>query len=313
MAATLGRSRKGSQEWGAPRVGSGAGSHELHAPAVDVLIPTLDRVTELAVTLAGLAAQDAPAFRVVIGSQAAGAAPLQQPGIRSMIRVLEAQGRPVRVLESGPPRGMAAQRQFLLEHAVAEFVLYLDDDVWLEPGQLVRLVDAIRVLDCGFVGAAVQGLSYLGDHRPAEQAPFERWAGAVHPEHIRRGSPGFERWRLHNAANLAHIAAGLALADDEWVAYKVAWIGGCVLYRRSALLAVGGFDFGPDLPRQHAGEDVAAEWRVMQAFGGAGILPSGAVHLEAPTTLPNRSVDVFDLLWPEQHRARAPTGFALRE
>ena len=40
----------------------------------------------------------------------------------------------------------------------------------------------------------------------------------------------------------------------------------------------------------------------MERFGGAGILPSGAVHLEAPTTMPDRTVDVFDVLF-EPHRA----------
>ena len=32
-----------------------------------------------------------------------------------------------------------------------------------------------------FVGAAVQGLSRLDDVRPAELAPFERWAGRPTP------------------------------------------------------------------------------------------------------------------------------------
>jgi hypothetical protein len=63
-----------------------------------------------------------------------------------------------------------------------------------------------------------------------------------------------------------------------------------VLYDRRALVEVGGFGFWRDLPAEHAGEDVLAEQRVMERFGGAGILPSGAVHLESPTTVPDRSV-----------------------
>jgi hypothetical protein len=51
-----------------------------------------------------------------------------------------------------------------------------------------------------------------------------------------------------------------------------------------------------DLPVEHAGEDVAAQWRVMARYGGAGVLPSGAIHLEAPTTVPNREVQATDLL-----------------
>ena len=55
----------------------------------------------------------------------------------------------------------------------------------------------------------------------------------------------------------------------------------------------------PTFPRQpdHSGEDVAAQWRVMERFGGAGIVPSGAVHLGAPTTMPDGSVDPSDLLF----------------
>jgi hypothetical protein len=78
--------------------------------------------------------------------------------------------------------------------------------------------------------------------------------------------------------------------------YKVAWVGGCVLFRRSDLLAAGGFAFWEQLPPEHAGEDVAAQWNVMARSGGVGLLPSGAVHLEAPTTIPHRPVDAFDIL-----------------
>ena len=60
--------------------------------------------------------------------------------------------------------------------------------------------------------------------------------------------------------------------------------------------AVGGFDFWRELPPEHAGEDVLAQQRVMARAGGAGILPSGAVHLEAPTTVPDRSVQARNLV-----------------
>jgi hypothetical protein len=69
-----------------------------------------------------------------------------------------------------------------------------------------------------------------------------------------------------------------------------------VLYDRAALVEVGGFEFWDTLPVGHAGEDVVAQWRVMERFGGAGIVPSGAVHLEAPTTVTDRSVDAPDVV-----------------
>lgn len=275
-------SRRGSAVWG-----RGA---EPDAPVVDVLLPTAGRRAELATTLAGLAAQDGPSFRVTISDQSDDGVAEHEPAVLAMLRVLGAQGRAARVLRHLPRRGLAEQRAFLLGQATADHVLFLDDDVWLEPGALHRMHDAITELGCGFVGQAVQGLSYLNDRRPHEQAPFERWHGGVLPERLRAGGPGTERWTLHNAANLTHVAAGEDLGDG-WLPYHVAWIGGCVLYRTAALRATGGFDFWRDLPANVGGEDVAAQWRLMERFGGAGLLPSGAVHLEAPTTIPDRGID----------------------
>jgi GT2 family glycosyltransferase len=188
---------------------------------------------------------------------------------------------------------LAEHRHFLLEQAQGGHCLFLDDDVWLEPGAMLRMFDALRDLRCGFVGMAPQGLSYLPDRRPHEVAGFERWEGTVQPERIRPDSPGFGRWPLHNAANLSHLSADLGLQPGDRVPYRVAWVGGCTLYDRKALQDAGGFGFWPLLPPQHAGEDVVAQWRVMEKFGGAGILPSGAVHLESPTTVTDRRVEAY--------------------
>jgi GT2 family glycosyltransferase len=279
--------RRGAEAWARP-----AGPSET---VLDVAIPTCDRPAELAVTLAGLAAQDGPAFSVTISDQSEVPA-VASPSVRAMLRVLEAQGRPVRRHRHLPRRGTAEHRAHLVEATSAPELLLLDDDVWLEPGALAVLHEALGALGCGFVGMAVQGLSYLDDRRPEEQRDLEWWEGPVVPERIRRGAPGFARWRLHNAANLAHIAADHGIPAGGWRPYRVAWIGGCVLYRRTALLEAGGFDFWREVPPDAVGEDVAAEWRVMERSGGAGILPSRAVHLEAPTTLPQRGPDAWDLV-----------------
>ena len=257
---------------------------------LQILIPTADRPAELAVTLAGLVTQDVP-FEVVVSDQSLRGGAQRSAPVRAMLRLLEAHGRPVAVLPHLPRRGLAEQRAFLLGSATADRVLFLDDDVWLEPGAVAALLDAIGRLGCGFVGMAPQGLSFVDDVRPSEHRAFEPWAGAVRPETVRPGSPAFERWRLHNAANLVHIAASLPLRGDVWTAYRVAWIGACVLYDRAALVASGGFDFWRDLPDGATGEDVVAQWRVMERFGGAGLLPSLAVHLETPTTIPERPHD----------------------
>lgn len=267
-------------------------------PAVDVLIPSFGRPAELAVTLSGLAAQEGVPFRVIVSDQTEGeAASFVQPAVRAMLRVLEAQGHPVRLERHLPRRGLAEHRNYLLGLATAPFVLFLDNDVWLEPGSLDRMSRALRAAGCGFVGSAVQGLSYLGDRRPHERTELRLWPdNEVLPERIRRGTEGFARWPLHNAANLAHAAVELAIPPGEWRLYRVAWVGGCVLFDRDALVECGGFDFWDRLPPGHAGEDVAAQWRVMERYGGAGIIPSGAVHLEAPTTVTDRDTDAAHVI-----------------
>jgi hypothetical protein len=37
----------------------------------------------------------------------------------------------------------------------------------------------------------------------------------------------------------------------------------------------------------------------MQRFGGCAIIPSGAYHMELPTTITQRQVDAPKVLWPE--------------
>ena len=285
--------RRSSEQW-AQRV-------ELRESVdVDVLLPTCNRPAELGVTLAGLAAQAEPSFAVVISDQSTGSPGWDHPAAAAMVRVLEAQGRPVTRLRHLPRRGLAEHRQFLLEQSSAKKCLFLDDDVWLEPGALHRLSCALDELECGFVGMAPQGLSYLEDRRPEQTAAFEAWEGPVTAERIRPGAPGFERWPLHSAANLSHISADLSLQPGQWVPYRVAWLGGCAMYRRDALTAAGGFAFWDSLPPDHAGEDVVAQWKVMELYGGAGILPSGAVHLESPTTVTGRGVEARDVVLSQE-------------
>ncbi|MCP2163733.1 glycosyltransferase family 2 protein [Goodfellowiella coeruleoviolacea] len=270
--------------------------HRDRTTEIDVLVPTRGRPVELATTLAGLAGQRGPAFRVVVSDQSDGQPSYATPAAETMARVLRHQGRPVEFLRHLPRRGLAEQRHFLLGRARAEHVLFLDDDVWLEPDALATMHRAIGELGCGLVGMAVQGLSYLDDVRPHELVPYEEWTGRPEPEVLSVDSPAWQRMTLHNAANPTHLAERLNLAPGEWRAYKIAWVGGCVLYDRQALVRAGGFGFWAELPEEHAGEDVLAQWRVMAKYGGAGILPSGAVHLEAPTTVVNRETEVTRVL-----------------
>jgi GT2 family glycosyltransferase len=260
--------------------------------SVDVLIPTFARPASLAVTLSGLAAQDHRDFRVVVSDQGPDEAAVDRSlEVAAIVRILESHGHPVVIGRHLPRRGLAEHRQHLLDRAEAPLVLFLDDDVYLERDLLGRLVRAIRLAGCGFVGSAVVGLSHLADRRPQEEA-IEFWDGPVLPERVTPDEPAWQRHRLHNAANLEHVRQQGPLdghSGDRL--YRIAWVGGCVLYDTERLRAAGGFDFWTRLPERHAGEDALAQQRVMARFGGAGLFPSGAYHLEIPTTIPDREVD----------------------
>jgi hypothetical protein len=253
-------------------------------------VPTCGRPAALAVTLTAIGAQDYPALRIVVSDQTEGASALAQPEVVAVLRYLRATGRQVETWHHLPRRGMAEQRAFLLAQVHAPYCLFVDDDVILEPGLVGRLQGLLARQGCGFVGSAVHGLSYLGQQRPAqEQLSF--WEGRVEPETVVPGSSAWARHHLHSAANLFHVQRRLGLPPEEPRAYRVAWVGGCVLFDTARLRAAGGFDFWPALPPEHCGEDVLAQLRVMERFGGCGMLPSGAYHMELPTTLKERAVD----------------------
>lgn len=260
---------------------------------LDVLVPTSGRPGALAVTLTALACSTVRDLRVVVSDQSPGAPSYDDPVVRAVVRILEHHGSPVSLHQHLPRRGMAEQRDFLLSLSTADRVLFLDDDVVLEPDAVATLLAAMDETGAGVVGMAMQGLSYVGDERPHEQVAYEEWPGPVVPERVRKETPGWERWRLHNAANLVHLDRRLGPSPRGWRAYKIAWAAGCVLFDRAALLSVGGFGFWRSLPAASAGEDVVAQLLVQERSGAAGVLPSGAWHLELPTSVQDRRVDAY--------------------
>ncbi len=267
---------------------------------LDILIPTYNRVAALAVTLTSLCAQTYRDFRIIISDQTEDGDPLNQAEVQAVLRVLQLHGHSIELHKHLPRQGMAEQRQFLLEQATAPYVLYLDDDLILEPWVIQNLIEVMQIQSCGFVGSAVIGLSFLEDVRP-DQQQIEFWQGPVQPEVVQSGSPAWQRYKLHNAANLYHVQQQLQLPPDRPRPYHVAWVSACVLYDRAKLQKVGGFQFWQDLPPQHCGEDVLAQLRMMAEYGGCGVLPSGVYHQELPTTLPDRSQDAPQVLqWGSQ-------------
>ena len=274
--------------------------------SIDVLVPTCNRPYALAMTLTSLAAQTVRDMRICISDQSDRPDVLEQPEVQAVRRLLTATGRTVETWRHLPCLGMAEQRAFLLSRVSAPYCLFLDDDVLLENDLIERLLHAIAEQQCGFVGSALHGLSYADDVRPHQQQ-LDLWEGRVEPEQVAPESPAWDRHRLHNAANLYHVQQKLGLGRDETRYYRVAWIGGCVLFDSAKLREAGGFDFWPELPPQHSGEDVLAQLRVMERFGGCGIIPSGAYHMELPTTVRERSVDAPHALW-QRPRSVTQTG-----
>ncbi len=252
-------------------------------PAVDILLPTCNRLQSLIMTLSGVALQSLPDIRVIGADQSDRPAGNERV-VRALGRVVEARGGTLEWHYRVPSKGIAEQRQFLLERSSADAVLYLDDDVLMEPWVLTRMLETLRREGCAFVGAFPSGLSFRDDVRPDQQA-VEFWDGPVRPEDVNPGTPKWERWNLHRAANLYHVA--LTLRPGEQRLYKVAWVASCVLYDRAKLVEIGGFGFWARLPRFHSGEEVLVQNLLMRRWGGCGMVPSGTYHAELPSTVLN--------------------------
>jgi glycosyltransferase involved in cell wall biosynthesis len=256
---------------------------------VDVLIPTYGRKTGLAVVLTSLLGQTFRDFDVIVSDQTEDERVyLDSIEIATLVRALRWHGHSVTLHRRLLRRGMAEQRQFLLEQSRARYVHYLDDDVALDPQVMERMVTTLERESCGFVGCAAVGLSFVDDVRPHQQR-IERWEGPVTPEPFGPDAIPMERHLVNNAANPLHLERRLC-PDGCVVPYKVAWVGGAnVLFDREKLLDVGGFSWWRRLPPNHAGEEAVVQFMLLRYYGGCGLLPSGTYHLGLPTNVPDRS------------------------
>ncbi|PLS79814.1 MAG: glycosyl transferase [Chloroflexi bacterium] len=263
---------------------------------VDVLIPTCGRPTGLAMVLTSLLGQTFTDFNVIISEQTEGVPSFASLELEMAVRALEWHGHRVALHHHLPRRGLAEQRNFLLEQSTAPYVHFIDDDVLLDPPVMARMLEVLRSENCGFVGCAATGLQHLHDVRPHQQG-IELWQGPVCPEPF---SPDtlplvWHRHLVNNAANALHLEQRL-VPDGQIVRYKIAWVGGAnVLYDRAKLLSVGGFSWWERLPAAHAGEEVVVQFLLIRKYGGCGILPSGTYHLGLPTTVVDRSRNATEL------------------
>lgn len=262
---------------------------------IDVLIPTYERKTGLAVVLTSLLGQTFTDFDVLISDQTPDELVyLHSIEIQTLVSALRWHGHEVTLHRHLPRQGLAEQRHFLLSQSRAPYVHFLDDDVLLDPPVMERMVRVLSAEQCGFVGCAASGLSYLSDVRPHQQH-IELWTGPVRPEPFLPDALPWERHKVNNAANPLHLEQKL-VHNNDIVRYKVVWVGGAnSLYDRAKLLDVGGFSWWNRLPPAHAGEEVVAQFLLIRKYGGCGILPSGTYHLGLPTTVEDRQRNAIEL------------------
>jgi len=263
----------------------------------DVLIPTADRKTGLAVVLTSLLGQTYTDFDVIVSDQTPeDRAYFDSIEIQTLVQALRWHGHHVQLHRHLPRRGLAEQRQFLLEQSRAPYVHFLDDDVLLDPPVLERMHAVLRAEGCGFVGCPATGLGHLDDVRPYQQR-IELWEEPVRPEPFAPDTlrQVWDRHMVNNAANPLHLERRLA-PNGSVVCYKIAWVGGAnLLFDRAKLLDVGGFSWWARLPPEHAGEEVVVQFLLIRKYGGCGILPSGTYHLGLPTTVQDRRRNATEL------------------
>ena len=238
---------------------------------------------------------------MVVSDQSDGEPAYAHPAAATMVRALRHRGHPVLLTRRLPRRGLAEHRAYLLAASAARYVLCLDDDVWLEPGALHRLVTAIGELGCGFVGNGVHGLSYTDDVRPETHGHYEEWPGRPTPERIRPGTPEWDRAPdpLGGEPAARHRAAGAA-------AGRVAGVQG-LLDRRVRALRPGQAASTPAASTSGVGcrsgtraRTSPRSSRCWPGYGGAGVLPSGAYHLESPTTVTDRDVEAWEVVLADE-------------
>ncbi len=123
----------------------GKGGTGADAPLLTVIIPTRDRPTQLAATLAAVLAQPEVACEAIVVDDGS----LPPVTTTSVVRLFRQE-----------PRGPAAARNLAIQHARGERVLLLGDDTPPAPGALSRHV-------CGeFAGVALQGRIDWHPERP---------------------------------------------------------------------------------------------------------------------------------------------------
>ncbi len=208
------------------------------------MICTRNREDDLAQTLRSIRAQAAPfalGILVIDGSD-----PEQQPAIEALADAHDA------VYAAYPARpSLARQRNYALKHLPppAEVVYFLDDDVTLHPGYFATLADTLEQHpDVGGVGPTV-----LLDGEVVPRDKQRSW------------KQGVKRLFLIEAGTVGRVLPSGGVSNPHRLplaeAVAVAWLCGCVAYRRGAFEAAL---CDPALDGYSMDEDLDVSYRIGQ-------------------------------------------------
>lgn len=173
--------------------------------AVDVIIPTRNREPHALATAESLLAQDYPRFRVLV---------IDQSDVPSEALRLLAVRDPRLVYEKVEPRGLPAARNEGIRRSGADIVVFVDDDVVLDPGFIAAHARE-------YADATVAAVAGKIVERDAPDAMLPRG---------RMGTINFWTGALHR---------GYTEQEPRDVTLLP---GGNMSFRRETLLACGGFD-----------------------------------------------------------------------
>jgi GT2 family glycosyltransferase len=227
---------------------------------VTAIIPTVGRADMLTLCLSTLLRQSVPideVFVVHCGDDAETKRVAEDPS-------WTAGGLIVRYV-AYPERNAAAQRNFAAEAASYDLLLFLDDDVELEPDFAEQLLTPIR--NDPRVGATMGRAVNHPLHQPTPLWRLYR--------RIVAGQEGFEPGRLIGAAVPNGFPAGAsAPIAAEWLA------SGICLVTRLAFRSVGGF--APYFTGSSPGEDMDLGYRLSRHWQIFFVPAARCIHHEAP-------------------------------